>query len=460
VLDGREGKVGALAFSPDGRLLATGVANGVVQIWDVDKAVVRTLHGFDDMIANLAFTPDGRTLAAASFDHTVRLFPVEAAGDRVLDARGSAVTFASFSPDGAVLASGDASGSVRFWDLAAMPADSRVPLPPLTAPGHTGKVCSGTWSPDGALLATTGEDGTVRLWDRWGEERRTLTARAGAAECSRALFSPDGRRLAWSAPQGGVGVLDLDSGDEHMLAGHQKSVLALAFSPDGTVLASGSGDGTARLWPLGDAGGTVRVFGKQERGVISLAFSPDGATLASGGRDHTLRLWDMATGAVRMSDASGNGVEQIAFSPDGATLYTDSMVEAGVRVWDARAVLGRGNFLRGREGTVARFALSPDGGRLATAAVDRAVRLWDLATGESRALLGHGGPVVDVAFSPDGRTIASASDDGTIRLFRDDLPFEPEALQAWIHDAIRGAPPDAPAPAAAGPAARQIGKGS
>jgi WD40 repeat protein len=179
--------------------------------------------------------------------------------------------------------------------------------------------------------------------------------------------------------------------------------------------------------------------------VGALAFTPDNRTLASSAFDHTMRLWDVQSGASRTIDISGAGAEEIEVSPDGATIYTLSRIESGVRAWDAKSGAPRG-LLRGHDGPVRHFTLSPDGARMATAGSDGSVRLWDLQSGESRALRGHAGPVFGVAFTPDGRAVVSGGTDGTVRLWRDDLPSDPGALKAWIRDALRR-PLPAPPPA-------------
>jgi WD40 repeat protein len=165
--------------------------------------------------------------------------------------------------------------------------------------------------------------------------------------------------------------------------------------------------------------------------VSALAFSPDGEVLASGSLDHTLRLWSVSTGESRRIDAGGSGITQLGFAAGGRTVITLSKVETGVRLWDATTGAERG-LLRGHGGEVTRFAVAPEGSRLATASVDGTVRLWDLATGESRALTGHGGLVHAVAFSGDGLRVTSAGEDRTVRLWSDDLPSDAADLRAWL----------------------------
>jgi WD40 repeat protein len=319
---------------------------------------------------------------------------------------------------------------IRLWD------PSRPGSEPIELAGHAAAVGALSWSPDGELFASVGGDDTLRLHDRRGGALNVLPVVTGGNRPPLA-FSPDGRRLAWGG-EGGAGVLDLGSGEAHDLVVPAR-VWSLAFSPDGATLALGSGDATVRLWSL--SSGQVTIGRGHDDYVASLAFSPDGRTLVSGGHDHTLRFWDPATlGAPRVVDSGGEGVAEIACSQDGATVYTRDARETGVRLWDlATGQLTR--FLGGHHGEVRSFAISPDGGRLATASRDHTARLWDLATGESRELRGHTDEVFWVAFPPGGEAVLTASRDRTLRDFPDDLPTDPDELRRAFAAGARSEPP-------------------
>ncbi|CAG7848121.1 Vegetative incompatibility protein HET-E-1 [Serendipita indica DSM 11827] len=372
-LEGHTDWVSCLAFSPDGRRLASGSGDGTG-------------------VQCLAFSPDGRRLASGSGDGTVRLWDgTTGASLGTLEGHTDSVWCLAFSPDGRRLASGSGDGTVRLWD-----GTTGASLGTLE--GHTDWVQCLAFSPDGRRLASGSGDGTVRLWDG------TTGASLGTLE---GHTREDGRRLASGSGDRTVRLWDGTTGASlGTLEGHTREVWCLAFSPDGRRLASGSVDRTVRLWD-GTTGASLGTLEGHTDSVWCLAFSPDGRRLASGSQDRTVRLWDGTTGAsLGTLEGHTDWVSCLAFSPDGRRLASGSR-DGTVRLWDGTTGASLGT-LEGHTDSVSCLAFSPDGRRLASGSRDRTVRLWDGTTGASLGTLeGH----------TDGRRLASGSGDGTVRLW-------------------------------------------
>ncbi|MBR8834889.1 MAG: NACHT domain-containing protein [Stigonema ocellatum SAG 48.90 = DSM 106950] len=460
-------KILSVAFSPDGRMLATGDANGEIRLWQVaDSKLLLVCKGHTGWVQSVAFSPDGRMLSSGSSDQTIKLWDVSDGGCRkTLLGHNQRVRSVAFNPDGTILCSGGNDWMVRLWDV-----ESGECLKIFS--GHTSYIWSVAFSPDGMTLASGSDDRTVKLWD------------LGTSECWKTLsghthwvrtvaFSPDGKTLASGSGDGTIKLWDLPDGIEvKILEGHNQRLRALAFSPDGSTLASGSGDHTVKLWDVSEGKCLKTLHGHSSR-LTSLAFSPDGTILASGGEDQAVRCWEVNTGqCVKTWQGYASGIQSVAFSPNG-TILASGNEDWTVKLWDVQGAgdwgqrgqgdkgtrgqggeggeggqggfgnaspsphlpiapsakssqssipkpLGEGSAvtLQGHTSWVCSVAFSPDGTMLASASSDQTLKLWDVSQGRClKTLLGHTRWVSSVAFSPDGTTLVSCGGDNTLRLW-------------------------------------------
>ncbi len=414
-MEGHTNWVRSIAFSSNGKILASASDDKTVMLWDTYTGQrLKTLEGHKQRVWSVAISPDCNTIASGSEDKTIRLWRLDT-GEcyKVLEKHINWVRCVAFSPDGSILASGSSDSSVILWD-----AKNGEYLKTLQA--HTARVRSIAFSRDGKILASSSDDSKIILWDvESGKELKTLIGHKSWVRS--VAFHPLRNLLASAGEDCDVIIWDVSTGKrKNTLLGHTARVWCVTFcGEDYETLISSSDDKTVKIWDV-DTGQCLKTFQGHTNWSWSVSFSSD-SILVSGNEDQTIKIWDINTGKLTKTiRGHKNRIRALAVSPSNNS--NNSIIASGsddktIKLWDIKS----GNLIKtftDHPDRVLSIAFSPDGKKLVSGGDDKLVRIWDVESGKHKlSNERHNSWIWSVTFSPDGNIIASGSEDKTIKLW-------------------------------------------
>ena len=419
---GHSQEVTSVAYSPDGKILASGSNYSTVQLWDARSgAEIRELETSTvttqfQWISCIAFTPDGLYLVAVTDNGNVFRWDVRTGRLLLQHLRQdtSNVTTIALSLDGGTIASAFEDSTIDIWSI-------NIGQSVCGLLGrHEGPVWAMALSPDGKTFASSGSDDIVRLWDcRLGEPVREPLRHQNVVNFL--VFSPDSAFLASGSWDKVVRIWDTQTGQQlHAYVGHKGWIKGVAFAPGGHALASVSEDCTVCMWDLRDGGHNIPslVLRGHSAVINAVCFSSDGLSVTSCSADNTIRVWEIggSYSLARPLDGHTAAISAVAVSGDSRFIASASD-DGTVRVWDVHSCKQMYPPLPLSYPFSVTF--SSDNRWIATGSGDMTVRLWDTHTCQITAseLHGHKGPVNSVMFSPVGLNLASGSNDCTVRVW-------------------------------------------
>ena len=368
-----------LAFHPQNNLLAGGSQN-TIYLWNIETGeLLRAFAAHKEMIISLVFSPDGQILISSSEDQTVRLWNLDGQNLHTIQEYVNMIHGVDLSPDGRFLACGSDDREVRLWDFRSGELVSGLS-------GHQSRVHCVLFSPDGRYLAASSRDRLVRVWEiPSGEERYQLLT--DGVPYHALAWSFDGQWLATGDTAGTMALWNILTGYRQQTFNHETRVCSVAFHPNGQHIAVACSDQKIYVWETCDGGNCIRTLSGHTNEIWAMAYSPDGHFLVSGSDDCTVRFWDVAMGeCIHILEKHTGWIQTLVFSVAGNLLVTGSQ-DRSINLWDV-APLKNGECprlvrtLTGHKARVTDVCISPDDSTIVSSSLDETMHLWNVETGE------------------------------------------------------------------------------
>ncbi len=436
-----------VSFSPDGKFLATASEDNTVKILRTDNwQLVETLKSHDDWVNSVSFSPDGKLLATASDDNKVRVWRrSDARLIETLEGHTNKVYSVSFSHDSRTLASAGEDKKVILWSL------NEHLFKIIT--NHNDVIKKMSLSPDGKILATASNDKTVKLWNRF--DGRLLQTLKHIKSVESVSFSPNNELLASASIDGVITFWRISDGKLLHSWKDSTAIFDITFSPDGQILASIGDSNIINLWnvsnrkllrsyPTGSSSNRASLTGHNDK-ILSITFSPNGQILASGSKDGTIKLWKNSKSWQIFKTLENNNVavKSVTFSPDGKLLASASL-DGEVKLWKT----SDGTLLKyfsAHKGHILSIKFSPNSQLLVSAGEDAIIKIWQISDGNLlHSLQGHKSAIRNVIFINDNIVASvSAGLEKTIILWNLKNMELDELLKQgcnWVHDYVKNSP--------------------
>ncbi|WP_445635314.1 putative STAND NTPase 1 domain-containing protein [Nostoc sp. DSM 114161] len=448
-LEGHSDTVTSVSFSPDGKMVVSGSADGVVIIWNRNGKKIKDFKAHEKKITSLGFSPNSQSILSASEDKTLKLWSLE--GKEIANFKGhkEEITCFSFSPDGQKVISGSQDKTLKIWKLDGTEIK--------TFRGHKQSIKSVTFSPNGQTIASISIGKIMKLWSLDGKETKTLNDAGDSVN-----FSPDGQTIVGQdngniilrrSDASFIKLFYTSSSDKQSLvfsgdgktiylpsfyyddllnksnivqtsilqvntgktlnfefAGHRNKITSVTISPDGKTIASGSEDKTVKLWNL-ESRNFQLLYNKGSTVINKVIFNHNGQIFTSIDTNNELKIWQR-NGTLKTT-LPGNNLDTF-FSKNSYKLFSASQFNK-LQLWQQD-----GTFINNYQGEFIDNSFSPDKRTIALVRNDNTVELFSIDSKITKILKGHRDKVFQIIFSPNGETLATASEDKTVKLWRQD----------------------------------------